>query len=158
MMKNYDQSVRINHDPNLPYISDHPHRILIIRGSGSGKTNVLLNLMKQQLPNTGKIYLYAKDPFESKYEPLVNGRENAGIKKLKHPRVFIDYWQTFDNVYENLRDYNPKKKRILIVFDFMIANIESNKKIQSYCCGIVFKRKKTQYFTCFYFAILIQSA
>ena len=47
MMKNYDQSIEINHNPNWPYIPDHPHRILIIGGSGSGKTNVLLNLIKK---------------------------------------------------------------------------------------------------------------
>ena len=48
MRKNYAQSVEINHNPNWPYIPDHPHRILIIGGSGSGKTNVLLNLIKNQ--------------------------------------------------------------------------------------------------------------
>ena len=46
MMKNYDQSVEINHNRNCPYIPDHSYRILIIGGSGSGKTNVLLNLIK----------------------------------------------------------------------------------------------------------------
>ena len=46
MMKNYDQSVETNHNPNWPYIFDHPYKILIIRGSGSGKTNLLLNLIK----------------------------------------------------------------------------------------------------------------
>ena len=61
MMKNYDQSIEINHNPNWPYIPDHPHRILIIGGSGSGKTNVLLNLIKHQQPDTDKIYLYVKD-------------------------------------------------------------------------------------------------
>ena len=47
-MKNYDESVEINHNPNFPYISDHPDRILIIAASGSGKTNMLLNLIKPQ--------------------------------------------------------------------------------------------------------------
>ena len=64
MMKNYDQLVEINHDPNWPYIPDHPHRILIIGGSGSGKTNVLLNLIKNQRPDVDTIYLLAKDLFE----------------------------------------------------------------------------------------------
>ena len=66
-MKNYDQSVEINHNPNWPYIPDHPYRILIIGGLGSGKTNVLLNLIKHERPDIDKIYLYVKDPFESKY-------------------------------------------------------------------------------------------
>ena len=62
---------------------------------------------------------------------LINGRENVGIKKLKNPKVFIDYSQTIDDVYENLEDYNPTKKRVvLIVFDDKIANIESNKKVR----------------------------
>ena len=68
MMKNYDQSVEINHNPNWPDIPDHPHRILIIDGSGSGKTNVLLNLIKNQRPDIDKIFVYVKDPFESKYQ------------------------------------------------------------------------------------------
>ena len=66
MMKTYDQLVEINHNPNRPYILDHPYRILIIVGSGLGKTNALLNLMKNQLPDIDKIDLHLKDPFESK--------------------------------------------------------------------------------------------
>ena len=64
-MKNFDQSVKINHNPNWPYIPDHPYRIFIINGLGSGKTNVSLNLVKHQRPVIDKIYLYIKDPFES---------------------------------------------------------------------------------------------
>ena len=56
-IKNYDQSVGINHNPNWPYIPDHPYKILIIVRSGSGKTNVLLNLIKHQRPDIDKIYL-----------------------------------------------------------------------------------------------------
>ena len=60
-MKNYDESVEINHSPNCPYIPDHPYRILIIGGSGSDKTNVSLNLIKHQGPDIDKTYLYVKD-------------------------------------------------------------------------------------------------
>ena len=60
MIKNYDQSVEINHNPHWPYILDHPYRILIIGGSGLWKTNVLLNLIKHQRPDIGKIYLHVK--------------------------------------------------------------------------------------------------
>ena len=74
-MKNYDQSVKINHNPNWPYIPDHPYRILIIVGSGSGKTNVLLNLIKNQQPDSDKIYLYVKDPFQSKCQLLIKKTE-----------------------------------------------------------------------------------
>ena len=90
-MENYDESVEINHNLNWPFIPDHPHRILIIDDSGSRKTNVLLNLIKHQRPDIDKIYLYVIDPFESKYQLLINGRENVGIEKLMNPKVFIDY-------------------------------------------------------------------
>ena len=56
-MKNYDQSVEINRNPNWPYVPDHPYRILIIDGSGLRKTNVLWNLIKHQRPNSDKMYL-----------------------------------------------------------------------------------------------------
>ena len=71
-MKNYDQSVEINHNSNWPCIPDQPYRILIISGSGSGKTNVLLNLIKHQRPHIDKIYLYVKEPFKSMYQLLIN--------------------------------------------------------------------------------------
>ena len=56
-MKIYDQSAKINHYPDWPYIPDHPYRILITGGSGSGKINVLLNLIKHQRPGIDKIDL-----------------------------------------------------------------------------------------------------
>ena len=65
-MKNYDESVGINHNSNWSYLPDHPFRVLIIGDSASGKTNVLLNLIKFQRPNISSIYLYVKDPSESK--------------------------------------------------------------------------------------------
>ena len=125
-MKCYDQSVEINHNSNWPYIPDHPYRTLIFGGSGSGKTNVLLNLIKHQRPDIGKIYLDIKDPFEQKYQLLINAIVKVGTEVLKNPKAFIDYSQTNDYVYESLEDYNPTmKKRVLIVSDNMIADIES---------------------------------
>ena len=79
MVKNYNQSVEIKHNPNWLYIPDHPYRILIIGRLGSGKTNVLLNLIKKQGPDIDKIYLYVKDPFKSKYQLLINGSEKLEI-------------------------------------------------------------------------------
>ena len=76
-IKSCDQSVEINHNPNCLYILDHPYRILIVGGSGSGKTDVLLNLIKHQRPDIDKIYLYVKDLFESKYHLLINGGEKV---------------------------------------------------------------------------------
>ena len=130
MQKNFDQSVKINHNPNWPRIPDNPYGILIIGGSGSGKNNVLLKQKRNQQPDIGKIYLYVKDLFESKYQLLINGGERVGIKTLKNPKAFINYSKTIDDVYENSEDYNPtKKRRVLIVFDDMIADMESNKKL-----------------------------
>ena len=82
-MKNFDESVETHHNLNWPYIPDHPHRIFIFGGTGPGKTDVLLNLIKNQRPDIDKIYLYVKDPFESKYQLLINGREKVESKKLK---------------------------------------------------------------------------
>ena len=109
-MKNYDQSVEINHNPTWPYTPDQPYRISIIDGSRSGKTNVLLNLRKRQQPDIDKSYLYVKDPFESKYHLLINGRENVEIKTLQYPKEFIHYSEAIDDVYENLEDYNAITK------------------------------------------------
>ena len=104
---------------------------LIIGGSGSVKTNVLLNLIGQQ-SDIDKIYLYAKDLSEAKYEFLIIKHENAGIKHLNDPKSFIECSNTMDDVYENIDDYNPSRKRkILIAFDDIIANIMSNKKFQA---------------------------
>ena len=100
MVKNYDQSVQINCNPNWSYIPNNPYRILIIGGSGSGKTNVLLSLVKHQRPDICKIYLYVKDPFESKYRLRINGKEKVGTEKLKNPKAFIDYSRIVDDAYE----------------------------------------------------------
>ena len=95
---------------------------------------MLLNLIKHQRPDIDKIYVYIKDPFESNYQLLITGREKVGIKRLKNPKVFIDHSQTINDLYQNLEDYNPtKKRRVLIVFDDVIADMESNKKNKSYC-------------------------
>ena len=72
MVKNYVVSIKINQNPNWLYVLDDSYRILVIRGSGSSKTNVLLNLIKIQWPDIDKSYLYVKDLFESKHELLIN--------------------------------------------------------------------------------------
>ena len=132
MMRNYHESVEINRNQNWPNIPDHSYRIVIIGSLKSGKTNVILNLMKYQRRDIDNIYLYVKDPFESKYQLLINRREKIRTKKLKNSKAFIDYLQTIDVVYENLEDYNPPKKRkVLILFNDMIADMEANKKLSA---------------------------
>ena len=85
----YTNENRTEHNKNWPYIPDHPYRILIIGGSGSGKTNLLLNLIENQ-PDIDKIYLYAKDPFESKYQYLINKREGVGTYHFNDPKGFTE--------------------------------------------------------------------
>ena len=108
--------------------------MLIIGPSGSGKTNSLLNLIQKQDNDNlnDKIYLHAKDLSESKYKFLVKKREDARIKNLDDPSAFIEYSNTMDDVYNNIYDYDLRRKiNILIVFDDMIADIMTNKKIQT---------------------------
>ena len=73
----YTNENRIEHNKNQPYIPDHPYRILIIGDSGSGKKN-LLNLIENQ-PDIDKMYLYAKDPYESKYQYLIKEKVQVEI-------------------------------------------------------------------------------
>ena len=80
--------MKIKHNSKWPYIPDHPYRLLIIGGSGSGKTNALLNLTNSQ-PEIGKMYLYAKELYEAKYQFLINKGENIGLKHFNDPKAFI---------------------------------------------------------------------
>ena len=98
------------HNEKWPYIPDPPNRILITRGSASGKTKTLLNLIKEQ-NDIDKSYLYAKDLSKPKYEFLIKNRENAGIKHFNDLNSFIECSNTMDDVYENINDYNPSRKR-----------------------------------------------
>ena len=83
----------IEHNKKWPYIRDHPYRILIIGCSGSGKTNALLNLIKEQ-DDIDKIYLYAKDLSEPKYEFLNMQEQNISVIQIHLLSVQIQ-WMTF---------------------------------------------------------------
>ena len=104
---------------------------MIIGGSGSGKTKLLLTLVKKQ-DDIDKIYLYAENFIEPKYEFLIKKHEVVGIKYCNDPNAFIECSNRIDDVYQNIDDYNPSRKiKILIVFDDMIADIMSNKTFQA---------------------------
>ena len=144
-MINFDDYVNENkteHNRNWSYIPDHSYRILIIGGSGYGKINVLLNLVENQ-PVIDKIYLYAKDSYEVKYQYLINKREGVGINHCNDPKAFIEYSSYMHDVYKNIDEYNPNKEnKILIVFDDMIDDMINNKKIYSMVTKLFIRGRK----------------
>ena len=120
-MINFDDYVnenRTEYNKNWPYIPDHPYRILITGGSGSGKTNLLLNLIENQ-PDIDKIYLYEKNRYEAKYQYLINKRERVGINHFNDPKgeipnkgelqqITINHssdisTKDFQNIYKNVQ-------------------------------------------------------
>ena len=110
---------------------DWPFRMLIIGPSGSCKTNYLLHLIGNFHP-IDKIYLYAKDTDEEKYQYLINKREQAGIKDLKDPQAFIQYSSDMNDVQEDINSYNKNRnKKVLIIFDDMIADIIRSEKLKA---------------------------
>ena len=110
---------------------DWPFRMLIIRPSGSGKTNILLHLIDKFHP-IDKIYLYTKDNDEDKYQYLISKREQAGIKNLNGPYAFIEYSNDMNDVLEDINNYNKNRdKKVLIIFGDMIANITRSEKFKA---------------------------
>ena len=112
-------------NPNWPKAPDDPYRIQITRGPGSGKTNSLFDLIRQQ-PDINKVYLYAKDPYEAKCQFLINKRKSTGLKHFNDSKIFIEYMNNMNDTYKNIEEYNLNKKRkLLIVFDNMITDLLS---------------------------------
>ena len=144
-MINFDDYVNENeteHNKYWSYIPDHRYRILIIGGSGLGKTNVLLNLIENQ-PYIDKIYLYAKGPHEAKYQYLIKIHEKVGIDNHNDPRAYIEYSNDMHDVYKNINYYNPyKENKILIVFDDMIADMIHNNKLDSVVTELFIRARK----------------
>ena len=101
-----------------------------------------MNLIKNQ-PHFDQIYLYAKDPYEEKYQFLINKREPAGLKHFNDPKAFIEYSNDMQDVYKNIDEYNPdKENKILIVFDDMIADMIHNKKLNSIVTELFIRGRK----------------
>ena len=144
-MINFDDYTNENiveHNSKWPYIPDHPYRILIISGSGSGKTNALLNLIKNQ-PDIDKMYLYAKDLYEKKNQYLINKREKVGLSLFNDPKAFMEYSNDMQDVYKNIEDYNPiKKHKVLIIFDDMIAVMINNDKLNPIVMQLFIRGRK----------------
>ena len=132
----------IEHNLKWPYIPDHPYRILIIGGSGSGKTNALLNLINNQL-DINETYLYAKDPYETKNQYLINKREKVGLDHFDDPKAFMEYSNDMQDVHKNIEDCNPiKNRKVLIVFDDMIADMINNKKLNPIVTELFIRGRK----------------
>ena len=128
-MINYANENKTEHNLKWSYIPDHPYRIITIEGSGSEKTNALLNLVNNQ-PDIDKIYLYAT--YEAKYQFLINKRESTGLIHFNDPKAFIEYSNGMQDVYKNIEEYNlSKKRKTLIDFDDMLADMINNKKLNS---------------------------
>ena len=98
------------HNLNQLQLPDYPCRLIIVGGFGSGKTNSLLNQISHQ-PDIDKIYVYANDPHEAKYQLLIDIQKNTSLKHFSNPKAFIEYSNYLDNIYKNMDEYNPNKER-----------------------------------------------
>ena len=151
-MINFDKYTNeniIEHNSKWPYIPDYPYRILIIGGSGSGKTNELLNLINNQL-DIDKIYLYAKDPYEKKYQYLINKHKKVGLDHFNDAKAFMEYPNDMQDVDKNIEEYNPiKKRKVLIVFDDMIADMINNNKLNPVVTELFIRVRKLNNFIFF---------
>ena len=96
---NYVNENKTEHNEKWPYIPDHQYKIITTGGSGSGKTNALINLINEQ-NDIDKIFLYARDLSEPKYKYLIKKHEDAAIKHLNNSNAFIKCSNTIDDVYD----------------------------------------------------------
>ena len=111
---NYTNDNKTKHNPKSPYFPDHPYLIPITGGSGSGKTNALSNLINNQ-PDIDKIYFHAKDPYEAKYQYLINNREDVEIRHVRHEirQIILNlckrlYSNDMEEVYKNIKENNSE--------------------------------------------------
>ena len=90
-----------------------------------------------------KIYLYAKDPYKAKYQFLINERESIRLKQFNDPKAFFEYSNDMQDVCKNIDEYNPgKKRKVLIVLDDMIADMINNKKLSSVVTDLFIRGRK----------------
>ena len=119
-----------------------PFRVLITGTLGSGKTNTSLHLINGLHP-IDKIYLYPKDLHEPKYEYLINKKEQAGIKNSNDPHAFIEYSDDMNDILDYINNYNKNRdKKVLIVFDDMIADIEYNTNFKRIIKELFYRARK----------------
>ena len=98
--------------------------------------------------------MYTKDPYEAKYQYLINTREGVGINHFKDFKAFIEYSNDMHDVYKNINHYNPdKENKILIAFD-MTADMIQNKKLNSIVTELFIRRRKSNIFR-FYYPIIL---
>ena len=136
-----EQNKNWSYNPDSPYINNRRFRIW--------KKNVLLNFIENQ-PDIDKIYLYAKDPYEANYQYLINKREGVCINHFNDPKAFIEHSNDICDVYKNIDEYNIDKEcKILIVFDYMIADMINNKKLNSTVIELFIRGRKLNIFLFF---------
>ena len=143
-MINFDDHANENktqHNLKWPHIPDHSYRILITGGSRSGGKNALLNVINNQ-PAIDKIYFYAKYTHEAKYLFLINKRESMGLNHFNDPKAFIEHSNDMHDVYKNIDEYNVEERKILIVFDDMIADMTNTKKLNSIVTNLFIRGRK----------------
>ena len=144
-MKNFDDIIGLKKQENNKYwpeIPNFPYRLLINAASRTGKTNALLNLLSFQ-PDIDKIYLYVKDPYEDKYDYLINKRQKVGIKHFNDPNAFIEFSSDIKDVYSNIDMYNPgKDRKVIIIFDDMIAEKLPN-QVTEHIRSLILESQKT---------------
>ena len=101
-----------------------------------------MNLINNE-PGIDKIYLYAKDPYEKKYQYLINKREKVGLNHFNDPKAFKEYSNDMQDVHKNIEDYNPiKKHKISTVFDDMIADMINNNKLNPIVTDLFIRGRK----------------
>ena len=101
------------------------------------------------------IFFYTKNPYESKHQLLINKRNSTVLKYVNDSKAFLEYSNDIDDIYKNLEENNRNKNRkILIMIDYIIADILSNKKLNPIVSGLYIRATKTKYFSCLYLTVI----